>query len=368
MDKNDEYPIITKPASEILNDRQLMDYRSHREKFIGWIDEQGKKPKKQIGYANSTVESSAYIVDKFYRWVWSEQGGYTIDITHDHADQYIHEIAATEKSKTHKAKCRKSIKRLFKWKYHTKGGELWDTDLSFNDAERGNPQDYLTRSERTAIREAALEYGSIPSYNSITPSERDQWKKHLSQRFEKPKSEIGVDDWDRANGWKITSLVLTSLDAGLRPIEVKKAVVQWVDIQNGVLRIPKDESSKNEDYWVVGLRDQTVRALDNWIKERSNYNKYNGSDSLWLTQYGNPYKSSSLRKLMHKLCRIAEIPIENRKMSWYTIRHSVGTYMTREDGLSATQEQLRHKSVRTTMRYDHVPVEDRKNALERMDK
>jgi hypothetical protein len=40
--------------------------------------------------------------------------------------------------------------------------------------------------------------------------------------------------------------------------------------------------------------------------------------------------------------------------------------MAREDGLAAARDQLRHKSEKTTMRYDQTPVEDRKDALERM--
>lgn len=54
-------------------------------------------------------------------------------------------------------------------------------------------------------------------------------------------------------------------------------------------------------------------------------------------------------------------------MSWYAIRHSVETYMTREEDLAAAQAQLRHKSEQTTMKYDQTPVEDRKDALNRMD-
>ena len=53
-------------------------------------------------------------------------------------------------------------------------------------------------------------------------------------------------------------------------------------------------------------------------------------------------------------------------MSWYAIRHSVGTYMTREEDLAAAKAQLRHKSVQTTMKYDAAPVEDRQDALKRM--
>lgn len=68
--------------------------------------------------------------------------------------------------------------------------------------ERGSttqPRDFLTREERTAIREAALEYGTIPSYKSLTPEARDRWKAHLAQRFEKPKAEVTPADWERAN-------------------------------------------------------------------------------------------------------------------------------------------------------------------------
>lgn len=43
-----------------------------------------------------------------------------------------------------------------------------------------------------------------------------------------------------------------------------------------------------------------------------------------------------------------------------------GTYMTREENLAAAAAQLRHKSTQTTMRYDNTPVEDRKDAFERM--
>lgn len=40
--------------------------------------------------------------------------------------------------------------------------------------------------------------------------------------------------------------------------------------------------------------------------------------------------------------------------------------MTREEGLAATQAQLRYNSAQTTMRYDQAPVEDRQDALDRM--
>jgi integrase len=53
-------------------------------------------------------------------------------------------------------------------------------------------------------------------------------------------------------------------------------------------------------------------------------------------------------------------------MSWYSIRHSVGTWMTREEDLAAAQAQLRHKRPETTMKYDSAPPDDRRDALDRM--
>jgi integrase len=220
--------------------------------------------------------------------------------------------------------------------------------------------------ERQAIREASLELGSIPAYSTVNADERGRWEAHLAQRFEKPKEQITETDWKRANGWKIPSIVGVSLDAGLRPVEVGRAKVYWVDTENQVLRIPKEESSKNEGNWTVALSDRTSNALERWIDERENYEKYEGTDALWLTKCANPYGSTALRRLLHRLCDEAGISCENRRMSWYAIRHSVGTYMTREEDLAAAQAQLRHNSPRTTMKYDQAPVEDRQSALDNM--
>ncbi|WP_089789522.1 tyrosine-type recombinase/integrase [Natronobacterium haloterrestre] len=274
-------------------------------------------------------------------------------------------LAQQDKISTHKSNCQKAVKMLLKWRHHEHGISEWDADFTFSEDTR-QPRDYLTREEREAIREAALEYGSIPSYDNLTSAERDRWRAHLAQRFEKPKSEVGPADWERANGWKTPSLVWVSLDAGLRPIEVKRATLSWVDIENSVLRIPREESSKNTENWIVGLRDQTADMLRRWLNERRNYDRYDDSERIWLTSHGNPHSPRSLRYLLHRLCEIADIPVENRQMSWYTIRHSVGTYMTREEDLAAAQAQLRHTSEQTTMKYDQTPVEDRRDALDRM--
>ncbi|XGI83064.1 tyrosine-type recombinase/integrase [Halorutilales archaeon Cl-col2-1] len=367
MDELNDITVIPAPTEEKLNKRQLVDYRQHRKECLSWLLTFGKEPGKVKGYAQSTVEARAYRMDQFYRWVWEQEGHYTTDITHEHADGWMKELAHQDKSNVHKSNCQKSVQMLFKWHKHEHNWDNWDPEIRFSDSSGASqPRDYLTMDERKKIREAALEYGSVPHYNHLSPEGRDHWKAYLAQRFEKPKNEVSPEDWDKANDWKIPSLVWTSLDAGLRPIEVERAVIGWLDLKNGVLRIPKEESSKNNENWVVGLRDKTANILKRWVKQRKMYDMYDDTDKIWLTRQANPYSSASLRHVLRRLCDIAGISTDNRKMSWYSIRHSVGTYMTREEDLAAAQAQLRHKSEKTTMKYDQTPVEDRKDALDRM--
>ena len=362
----EEITLVPEPTEKKLTEKQLVDYRAHREQLLKWLLHFGKKPDEAEGYSVHTLKIASYRIDKFYRWVW-EENGYTTRVTTGVGDDYLRELAYSDDSDAHKSKCLKALKMLYKWREYQRGGESWNPDISFSSGgSADNPRDYFTRDERAKLREAALEYGSIPSYKSVTPEERSRWKRYLAQRFEKPKEEVCRDDWRRANSWKITSLVWTSLDTGLRPIEVGRARTSWVDLENDLLRIPKEESSKNYDNWTVSLSNKTGNVLENWLEERNRHSKYEGTDALWLTRRRNEYCSSSLKYTLEKLCEEAGIPTEDRKISWYSIRHSVGTYMTREEGLAAAQAQLRHKCEQTTMKYDQVPVEDRRGALDKM--
>ncbi|MFC6835326.1 tyrosine-type recombinase/integrase [Halomarina ordinaria] len=365
QDALDDTVIVPGPSKERLNQRQLLDYQEIRREFIEWLLHLGKNPDRAVGYSESTVRQTAYRTDQFFRAVWDERG-YTTDVTSEDADAYIRDLTYSDASESHKSNTQKSLLRLFRWRVHTRGGSEWEPPYAFSSGDATRPRDYFTRSERRQLREAALEYGSIPGYNDLTPEQRDRWKGYLAQRFGKPKSDVRPADWERANGWQTPTLVWVSLDCGLRPIEVERAVTSWVDIDNGVLRIPKEQSSKNVDNWIVSLQSRTVRALDRWLTERRAYDRYTGTDALWLTRHGNPYRSQSLRHVLHRLCDLADISTKGRSLSWYSIRASTATYMTHEEDLAAAQAQLRHKSPTTTMRYDQAPIESRRDALDRM--
>lgn len=362
------YAAVTEPTRDVLSEREVIDFRTFKDAFLSWLESVGKEPKTATGYAPSTVKSTRTRVDRFYRYVWAETDGYTTAVSEALATDYMRSLVMSDEdySNNYLSNEQKAIKRLFKWLNAERGEALeWNPDLTFP-APKQNPSDYLTRDEREQIRTAALEYGTVPAYGALSPTEREEWSGHLSQRFGIPKADVGADEFERANGWKIPSLVFVGLDTGLRPVEVERSKTTWIDTKNKVLRIPKEESSKNTDNWICGITDRTAEALERWLAERELYERYTGTDALWLTNENNPYGTNMLAYLMKRLFDVADIPQDGRTVSWYMLRHSVGTYMTREEGLAAAQSQLRHRSPSTTMKYDNTPPDALRDALDRM--
>lgn len=114
-------------------------------------------------------------------------------------------------------------------------------------------------------------------------------------------------------------MVHAALDAGLRPIEIKRANVSWLDTDNGVLRIPREESSKNRENWIVALKEEAVSILERWLEEREAREKYDGREALWLTKQSNRYDTDSFRG-GYGVSSISSSAIEI--MIWYSGRIS----------------------------------------------
>jgi integrase len=200
---------------------------------------------------------------------------YTLRITQNHAEEFLLNLAAQDHKQSYKIGFEKALKCLFKWKHHKRGSDLWDIDFSFDSPEPRAPEDTLNQNELMLLRESALDYGDIPTYDNVSPEERDQWNAYLAQRLGKPKSKISPEDWENTRGWKIPSLICTSIDAGLRPREVQRLKISWLDLDVGLLRIPDTDSDKT---WDAVLQDQSTSILENWIDERRRYDKYTNSD------------------------------------------------------------------------------------------
>jgi len=114
----------------------------------------------------------------------------------------------------------------------------------------------------------------------------------------------------------------------------------------------------------LALLPDTVQLLREWREERKHLERYEDTDLIWLNQAGNPYISGPLNRLLRQLCDEAGINIGNRKICWYSIRHSLGHYLRSQGDLYKANDQLRHASLETTKTYSNTIVEERRETLQ----
>lgn len=362
--------LLTDEARQYLNPREEIAYQEHRRELAEWMLNLGKNPKKAEGYSYSTAKSRMNKLDLFYRWVWEQENRFIQDMTTDHADAWMRHLAKQDLKESTKCHYQKTVQTVFKWQCEARNRDVeWEPEIEYTDPSTTyQPREYLTEEDRRKMREAAMSYGSIPHYNSLNPEERSRWKKHLAQRLQKPEKEVTKQDFLNANSFKYTSMIYTALDAGFRPIEVQRANIQWVDLDNGVLRIPEEESSKSRENWIVALKPETTSILKKWMQERNTISKYNGRDALWLTQKANRYgKDSFRRSVFRKIATEAGLDLENRDLTPYSIRHSTATMIAKEADLATAAKQCRHKSKQTTQKYAHSSVDRQNDAVNKID-
>lgn len=357
-----------------LSVREQNDFETRIEELRSWLGECGKDVDDEEGYSPSILPVYCHHLKNVYQWVWNKKG-YCQYIRPDQAREYVEALdddvikqdSGEDYSDSSKRKRANALEAYFKWLHIEKGRESWECSINFDEQRTGPIADPFTRDERDELRNAVMSYGSIPRYNDLSTTERTEWKKHISQRLGKPKDEVSPEDWERINtDYKWVSLINASLDAALRPCEIKRAKTDWHCESEGTLHIPKEEAAKNREFWKPALRSDTNDALTKWIEQRSNIDKYDEDGKMWLTRESNPYSSGSLNYHLRKLLSEAGIEPDNRSLSWYSFRHSTGTYLESEAGLLTTRNQLRHKSVDSTKQYTHPTPEETREALERI--
>jgi len=363
---------LTHETEQVLNARQQVLYSSHISNFIDWASQFGKNPDNRDGLSERTTSNYRSRLDQIYRWIWDYIGEVPLEISRELADEFnfalndedITKDSGDPYSVSSKRKFNDTLRKYFEWRAFERDGNQWDPPIEFNDTSNRSA-DKFTRQERRQLREAVLEYDTIRSYSDCTPEQRSRLKRHIAQRLGKPKEEVTPADWERINNsWEKPSLIFAALDAGLRPVELKRATLSWLRLDKGSLHVPKEDSSKNRENWEVSLRPITVEALRRFVEEREHLERYDGSDHIWLTREANPWKSSSLNYLLRKLCEEAGIDQTNRRIVWYSIRHSVGQHMASEGGIEQANVQLRQKSIESTLQYAAPSLEERRSTLE----
>lgn len=373
---SDHPELVTDQLRAMVDESAVADIEKTFAAFQTWMLEKGKNPVKYEGLSSGTVSNYIDRMDHLLRRnIELHDPADPTCLTQDQADQLIDSFNEDRIRKQNgdpyssdaKRKFSNAMEKYFLWQAKTMDKEQWQPNIEFSQSSYDSP-DHFSFEERHRIRESALEYGSLPSYYSVSDEERDRIKGLIAQRLGKPKAEITVKDWKRADkSSKVGSLILMGLDTGLSPKEVGKAKLHWVDLSRNLIVIPEKHALKERETNEIPFDDDTATALSEWFQERRQYEKYDHTELIWLNQDGNPYNSHNLCDLIRNVCEEAGIDHEDRKIVWYSVRHNLGETLEEIGGLDEASDQLRHKSLETTNDpYGGTHPQARANSLKKL--
>lgn len=326
--------------------------------FYEWMCEKGKDPTTGKGLSDSVAANYVWRLDQIHRVIWQEFDQESLFITPHQASVFV-DLLDSDELRTQsgdayggnsKRKFVNSIQKYSVWKARDgdEEWEEWEPQETFGQSSYDS-SDILSLDEFGRLTEAAKRLNELPDYEEVSPEKRDEINARLAQRFHKPASRVAPEDWSHEeNGAKIPSLVMTAQDVALPPIEIHRATIDWVDLDRGVLDIPDGKASKQRDSDDLSLSPPTQEQLAKWLNEREQYEKYADTDALWLNERGNRYTSDTLNYLLEKLCKEAGIDQDGRKITWYSIRRTAGTYLKEYDSLEMANDILRHEPLETT--------------------
>jgi len=358
-----------------LNERREVDFVSEMADLYSWLTTTGKDLDESEGHTESTAQNYLYRISRILALIWDREGEYTLLLSPEDGDWVVERLkeddlladSGDEYSNSTKRKETCALLAFFRFRWDERNGEPWTPKTLFKDDSGANIADPITLEERSILREAVLDYKTVKAYNSCTPEERDRIKALLAQRLGKPKEEVTKADWTRANtSWKYPSLIMSTLDAELRPIEVERMTVDWLSLSDSTLKIPKEDAAKNDEEWKVALTERTVKALRRWLQQREKLPKYDDTSTLWLTRHGNPYSSGTLSRRLRDIMDEAGIDYDDRDISWYSLRHSLGTELATQGDIKQVKEQLRHKKIESSLQYNHPTNEQIRDNLNRI--
>ncbi|WP_222918612.1 site-specific integrase [Natrinema sp. SYSU A 869] len=343
--------------------------------FLGWMLKKGKKidDRDPKGHRKSTAANYIKRITRILPRIWDEFDGYTLQITPEMGDWYLKQLRDDEfrrdngepyagSTKTKNACC---LLNFFRFRWDQRNGKAWEPFTLFEEDSGSRISDPITLEERPKIREAALEYKTVKSYNNCTPEERDRIRAELAQRLGKPKSDITPSDWEKVNTcWKWPSLLMVGLDIGPRPVELERMTVDWLVLSKPAIKVPRNDAAKNDRTWEVPITERTANALRRWLRQRDTDPKYDDTDHVWLTREGEPLSSGPLCRNLRSLMDEANLDYSDRHITWYSLRYSLGTYLSMTaDSLEEVRRQMRHESIESTLNYIHPPEEDVRDNL-----
>jgi integrase len=148
-------------------------------------------------------------------------------------------------------------------------------------------------------------------------------------------------------------VVLVAMHTGFRSQELK--TLRWLSVNLAHRSVTVQSCySKNSETRTVPMTDEVYEALKALKAERDR----KPEDVVFVNRYGKPWKS--WRTAFQNACDRAGL----KDFHFHDLRHSYGSWLGQNNvNLKAMQELLGHKDVTMTMRYTHINLDYKRDAV-----
>lgn len=156
---------------------------------------------------------------------------------------------------------------------------------------------------------------------------------------------------DSFAGVRDRTMMILSLDTGIRPQEIRKLMLADVDLEEGCIRI-RPEVAKTKEARTLPLSDISLAEIRKYLSIRPpEWSK----SPLFPTETGTPMMASTITGMMTRYRNIAGI----EKFPWYALRHTFATTMIRSGAsLDSVRQILGHANFSIVNTYLHLTNED----------
>jgi site-specific recombinase XerD len=146
--------------------------------------------------------------------------------------------------------------------------------------------------------------------------------------------------------------------SGLRRAEIAGISMTDINLKDGTVRI----LGKGNKIRIVPVGSQAVKAIQNYIQARAEFENIQDKSALFLLVNGKRMTPGAVYHIVQKYFRDTQ---DVGRSHPHMLRHSFATHLL--DGgaeIRAVQEMLGHSSLRTTQRYTHLTVSRLKEAYD----
>jgi hypothetical protein len=148
-DDGERENVLSEDQVEILNDRQREIYSDKIARFAEYLREQGKEPRKGIGYPEKSVSERISRFHRIVKWVWNNEE-ITIEIAPEHADRVNEGLASDSLRRYDGNPYKEGSKRkindvLTNW-FEFQGID-WEPEFTFSDNDATENADPFSKRE-----------------------------------------------------------------------------------------------------------------------------------------------------------------------------------------------------------------------------